>query len=153
MGTIVERKRQDGSSYYTGQIVIKSKGKAHREARSFDRKQAATAWMVRREEELRKPGGLERAGKDPKLADVIARYLQESEKKIGRTKAQVLRTIMRYDIAEMRCSEITSADVVSFAKTLQGIAANRATLSQSPRFDISAGAASVGLSTRPADCL
>jgi integrase len=119
MGTIVERKRKNGLSYFTAQIVVKQRGKVHREARSFDRRQAANAWMVRREEELRKPGGLERAGKDPKLGDVIARYLQESEKKFGRTKGQVLRTIMTHDIAEMRCSHITSADVVSFAKALR----------------------------------
>ena len=81
MGTIVTRKRTDGSSYYTAQIVIKSRGKVHREARSFDRKQAANAWIVRREEELRKPGGLERASKDPKLADVIDKYLNELRKR------------------------------------------------------------------------
>ena len=50
---------------------------------------------------------------------MIDRYFQELEKKIGRSKAQVLKTIKKYDIAEMRCSEITSADVVSFAKTLR----------------------------------
>jgi integrase len=118
MGTIVTRKRTDGANYYTGQIVIKRQGKIHREAKSFDRRQAANAWIVRREEELRKPGGLERAGKDPKLGAVIERYVRESGKKIGGTKAQVLRTILRYDIAEMKCSEISSADVVSFAKAL-----------------------------------
>jgi hypothetical protein len=93
MGTIVTRKRSDGADYYTAQIVIKGQGKIHREAKSFDRRQAANAWLVRREEELRKPGGLERAGNDPKLGDVIDRYLGESEKKIGKTKRQVLRTI------------------------------------------------------------
>ena len=120
MGTIVPRKRNDGSSYYTAQIVIKRKGKKpHREAKSFDRRQAANAWIVRREEELCKPGGLDRASKDPKLADVIERYVAESRKEIGRTKAQVLRTIKDYDLAEMRCSEITSSDLVAFAKALQ----------------------------------
>jgi integrase len=74
---------------------------------------------VRREEELRKPGALNRAGKDPKLADVIDRYVDESLKKIGRTKAQVLRTIKDYHIAEIRCSQITSADIISFARSLQ----------------------------------
>jgi integrase len=118
MGTIVTRKRKDGQNYYTAQVTIKQRGRVHREAQSFDRKQAANAWIVRREEELRKPGALDRVGKDPKLGDVIERYLQESEKKIGRTKAQVLRTIRKYDIAEMRCSEISSADVVSLAKAL-----------------------------------
>jgi integrase len=118
MGTIVTRKRSSGANYYTAQIVIKNKGRVHREARSFDRKQAANAWIVRREDELRKPGGLDRVGKDPKLGEVINRYLQESERKIGKTKAQVLRTIMRYDIAELKCSEISSADIVNFAKAL-----------------------------------
>jgi hypothetical protein len=55
---------------------------------------------------------------DPPLSQVIDRYIEESEREIGRTKAQVLRTIKGYDIADMRCSEITSADLVSFAKSL-----------------------------------
>lgn len=113
MGHIVPRKRG-------GKVV-------HREAQTFDRRQAANAWMARRETELSKPGAIERArqaGNDPKLRDVIDRYTDESEREIGRTKAQVLRTIKGYDIAELRCSQITSADVVSF---VQAIAAGPAT--------------------------
>jgi hypothetical protein len=42
MGHIVPRKRKDGSIGYTAQIVLKRDGKvAHREAQTFDRKQAA----------------------------------------------------------------------------------------------------------------
>ena len=37
---------------------------------------------------------------------------------IGRTKAQVLRTIQKYEIAEMRCSEIASAHLITFAQSL-----------------------------------
>jgi integrase len=119
MATIIERKRGDGSKFYTAQIVIKRDGNVHREAKSFDRKQAAGAWAERRENELRRPGALERVGKsDPKLGDVIQRYLQESQKENGKTKNQVLRTIMKHDLAEMRCSHITSSDIVSFAKAL-----------------------------------
>jgi integrase len=119
MATIIERKRGDGSRFFTAQIVIKRDGRAHREAKSFDRKQAAGAWAERRENELRRPGALELAGKeDPKLGAVIERYLQESEKKNGKTKNQVLRTILKHDLAEMRCSHITSSDIVSFAKAL-----------------------------------
>jgi integrase len=118
MGTLIPRKRKDGSTGYTALITLKRDGKiAHREAKTFDRKQAANAWMVTRETDLRKPGGLERK-EDPNLAAVIDRYINESKKKIGRTKAQVLRTIKNYPIAEMRCSEITSADLVSFAQSL-----------------------------------
>jgi integrase len=119
MATIVPRKRKDGSTGYLAQIIIKRQGKVvHQESQTFDRRQAATAWSVRREEELRKPGTLGRRADDPKLADVIDRYVAESEKKIGRTKAQVLRKVKTYDIADLRCSEITSADLISFAQAL-----------------------------------
>ena len=52
------------------------------------------------------------------LAGAIDRYIAESKRKIGRTKAQVLRTIKTYDIADMRCSKITSADIIAFARAL-----------------------------------
>jgi integrase len=129
MGHIVARKRRDGSLGYTAQIVIKRGGAvAHREAQTFDRRQAANAWMVRREGELSKPGAIERERQrdnDPRLADVIDKYIAESQRQIGRTKAQVLRTIKTYDIADLRCSHITSADIVSFVQALPASAATR----------------------------
>jgi hypothetical protein len=80
------------------------------EGRTFDRKQAASAWLEKREKDLAKPGALERlAAPDPTLAAVIDRHTAESIKKIGRTKAQVLRAIKGYDTANKTCSEITSA--------------------------------------------
>lgn len=120
MGTIVTRKRKDGSIGYTAQLVIKRGGAIlHREARTFDRRQAASAWLERRESELSTPGGLERIkAEDPTLGAVIDRYVDESLKAIGRTKAQVLKAIKGYDISEMRCSQIRSADVISLARTL-----------------------------------
>jgi integrase len=118
MGTIVARKRKDGTVGQTAQILIKQKGKiVHREAKTFDRKQAAKAWLARRETELAQPGGLERRP-DPPLRVVIDRYIAESQKAIGRTKTQVLRTIKTYDIAEMVCSKIGSADCIAFAQAL-----------------------------------
>jgi hypothetical protein len=57
MGTIVARKRKSGSTGYLAQIILKRDGRvAHQESQVFDRRQAAAAWMERREAELRKPG-------------------------------------------------------------------------------------------------
>jgi len=129
MAHIVARKRRDGTTGYTVQIVIKRGGKvAYREAQTFDRRQAANAWMVRREQELAKTGAVERARQsdnDPRLAAVIDRYIAESERAIGRTKAQVLRSIKTYDIADLRCSEITSADLLRFVQSLEVAPATR----------------------------
>jgi integrase len=118
MGTIISRKRTDGTVGHTAQILIKRKGKiVHREAKTFDRKTVAKAWLDRRQTELREPGSLERRP-DPTLAVVIDRYIAESNKAIGRTKEQVLRTIKTYDLADMQCSKITSADIIAFAQAL-----------------------------------
>lgn len=118
MGTILTRKRKDGTTGFTAQIVKKSGGKViWHEAQTFDRRQAAIAWLARREAELEAPGAMERP-EDPKLGAVIDRYLAESAKAIGRTKAQVLNTIKKYDIAELRCSKVTSSEIVAFAKAL-----------------------------------
>ncbi len=120
MGTIVARKRKDGTTAHLAQLLIKRAGAiVHREAQTFDRKQAASAWLEKRERELAAPGAVERQQLgDPPLADVIDRYVAESKKKIGRTKAQVLNAIKRYEIADRRCSTISSTDLVAFANEL-----------------------------------
>ncbi|MFE1599390.1 tyrosine-type recombinase/integrase [Methylobacterium sp. ID0610] len=121
MGTILERKRKDGTSGYHAQIAVQRDGRVHRETKTFDRKPAALAWIKKREKELRQLGALEQARSktgDPTLSEVIDRYVRESRKVIGKTKAQVLRSIATYEIAGRRCSEIDSADIVAFAQDL-----------------------------------
>jgi integrase len=120
MGTIVARKRQDGSTGYTAQILRKKSGIIiHREAQTFDRRQAASAWLKRRETELSEPGAIDRAKVPEKsLANAIDRYITETRKAIGKTKAQVLGSIKEYDIANMDCGEIRSDHIVDFANEL-----------------------------------
>ena len=118
MGTIIQRTRKDGSKAFTAQIVIKKAGAiVHRELLSFDRKQAANAWIVKREAELKRPGGLEQK-EDPTLSAVIDRYIAESNNVVLGTKAQVLKAIKNSDLGETKCSEITSQTLVSFARDL-----------------------------------
>ena len=123
MGTIIERQRRDGSTAYMAQIsIMRDRKMIHRESKTFDRKPAANAWIKKREAELEAPGGLEaaRTGKrNPTLEDAIDRYIAESERAMGRTKVQVLRTIKTHDIASKPCNEITSPDIVEFAATLR----------------------------------
>lgn len=120
MATIVARKRQDGSTAHMAKIVIKGNGKIlHRENRTFDRRQVAYAWAEGREKELKAPGGLDKAlSGHVLLADVIEKYVATTQRDIGRTKTQVLRTIKTYQIAQLPCSEIASTDIVHFATEL-----------------------------------
>ena len=119
MGSITERKRLDGSTGFTVRVRVRRDGKTYLETQTFDRRAAAEKWMKRREVELSAPGALKKAASgDPTLGTVIERYVETSLKAIGRTKAQVLRSILAHDLAAKRCSEITSADLVAFAEEL-----------------------------------
>lgn len=116
MGSITARKRKDGRTAYLAQISIMRDGTiVHRENRTFPARREAAGWIYRREEELQLHGT---GREDPRLADVIDRYTGESRRAVGRTKAQVLRAIKRDKLAAMRCSRITSADVLTFAQRL-----------------------------------
>lgn len=121
MGTIVERPRKDGTVAYMAQIAVMREGRSHRESKTFDREPAAAAWIRKREKELRAPGGLAAATaarRNATLGDAIDRYTKESRKELGRTKAQVLRSIKEDEIADIPCADLTSRDIVALAGRL-----------------------------------
>ena len=122
MGTITARKRKNGTTAYMAQIRLKVGGEVvHAESQTFDRQPAASAWLKLRERELAQPGGLELAKSgDPYLADVIDKYINESQRSYGKTKKQVLATIKAAPIGKIRCSEIGSPELVKFAKSIGG---------------------------------
>ena len=122
MGSIVKRQTKSGLSY-RAQIVIREKGiTLHQESRSFDKKVAARAWMERREAELRAPGGIDAANGKTKartIAELIEDYLKDMGDRIGKTKAQVLRSIVKeYAISDLAASDLRSEDVLDFARQL-----------------------------------
>lgn len=123
MGTIVARKRKDGSTGYTAQILRKKGGAiVWREARTFDKQREAKAWLTHREAELGRPGAIEAEkekakGDKPTLADAIDRYAKE-HKGMGRTKEQVLRTLKALPIARKPCEDIGSPDLAALATEL-----------------------------------
>lgn len=119
MGTITARKRKDGSVGYRARVRVMRDGQTYHETETFDRRPAATAWMKQRERELAKPGVIDHVKSGgPTLAKAIDRYTEESIKEIGRTKAQVLKAIKKFPIAEMPCSDIKSKDIIEFLQSL-----------------------------------
>lgn len=120
MGTIIERRRRDGTVIYSAQISIMRSGQiAHRESKTFNDRKMAQGWLGKREAELAKPGGISAAkvGKEL-LGEAIDRYLATSRKKIGKTKAQVLDALRAMPIAERRCADLKSQDIVVLAEEL-----------------------------------
>lgn len=121
MGTITARKRSDGTTGYTAQVRIKKGGKIiHTEALTFDRSQAAKAWLKKRETELAVPGALDKPKiDDPTLAEVIDTYNKDKRREHGKTKTQVLNAIKKSDIGALRCTEIGSPQIIEFAQSLK----------------------------------
>lgn len=117
MGTIFRRQRKDGTSGYTCQIVRKKGGRRiHSEAQTFDTEDAARRWMVKRENEIDQPGGLEGVrARRATVGEAIERYVREARVPLGRSKSQALRSISALPIARMPCGVVTSRHLVEFA--------------------------------------
>ncbi len=76
--------------------------------------------MAKRETELREPGALERASRpNVTLADAIARFLSENRRAVGRSRLQVMQTLQKHPIGQMRCDGVTSQHIVEFASELR----------------------------------
>ena len=119
MATIRLRKRADGSVRYTAQIRIKRDGvQVYQETRAFVRKQAARAWIRKRESELDQPGAIERLSRTSvSVKDMIDRYLVEAEKArpLGKTKRGTLTAIGNSHFGGLSDTDINTQALVDYA--------------------------------------
>lgn len=124
MATFRERPLKDGSTSYTAIITRQIDGKRYQETKTDAKRKLVAAWAKKREAEIdadiaagRKVQ--KRGAKKVTLGDAIDKYIADSMTEIGKTKAQVLRTIRtEYDIADMPCDKIESPDIVAFVREL-----------------------------------
>ena len=129
MGTITQRKRNDGSAAYTAQIRIKSGGKiTHSEAQTFDRRALAVEWLRRRETELQQQRA---SGIVPHKAITIGQILQnyatagQGMTDWGRSKTNDIKKLMASGLADKDATRLTVQDViehVQMRRTVDGVA-------------------------------
>lgn len=119
MATIRARKRTDGSTSYTAQIrLFRDGAQVYQESQTFARKQAAQAWVRKRETELDQPGAIERANrKGATIKEMIDRYLDEMEKvrPLGKTKLATLKAISESYLGKLNDQDINSQQLVEYA--------------------------------------
>lgn len=150
MGSIVSRKRKNGTIGHTAQIWLKDGGKTiFTESQTFDRKPAALVWLKKRETELAVPGALIKSI-DRLLKDVIDKYNADKLRPHGKTKDQVLRSIKNAEIGDLHCSEITSQELVKFAQTIDAQPSTRGNYMSHLASVFSVARPSVGLPARQA---
>lgn len=120
MPTIVPRKRKDNSTSYTARIRIKENGKIKfTDNRTFDKRADALRWGVKREDELKEPGAIEREqSKGINVGMLIRRYMHEfgSIDEFGRSKTYDLQRLQKYAIAEIPALKLTSADLIEHVR-------------------------------------
>ena len=119
MATIRARKRTDGSISYTAQIrLFRDGAQVYQESQTFARKQAAQAWVRKREAELDQPGAIERANRQgATVKEMIDRYLIEMEKvrPLGKTKLATLKAISESNLGKLNDQDINSQQLVEYA--------------------------------------
>ena len=97
MATIRARNLATAVVTYTAQIRIKRDGaQVYQESQTLARKQAAQAWVSKREAELDQPGAIERAHRVcATVKEMIERYMLEMEKPraLAKTKLATLKAI------------------------------------------------------------
>ena len=116
--TIRAGKRTDGSISYTAQIRLFRDGvQFYQESQTFARKQAAQAWVRKREVELDQPGAIEYANRTgATIKEMIDRYLLEYEKlrPLGKTRRATLKAIGETWLGKLQDREVTSQKLVEY---------------------------------------
>ena len=119
MATIRARKRIDGSTSYTAQIrLIREGAQVYQESQTFARKQAAQAWVRKREAELDQPGAIERANRvGATVKEMIERYMLEMEKAraLGKTKLATLKAISESYLGQVNDEDLNCQILVEYA--------------------------------------
>ena len=119
MATIRARKLASGVVTYTAQIRIKRDGlQVYQESQTFARKQAAQAWVRKREAELDQPGSIERANRvGATVKEMIERYMLETEKAraLGKTKVGTLKAISESYLGQVNDADLSCQVLVEYA--------------------------------------
>ena len=104
---------------YTAQIRIKRDGvQVYQESQAFARKQAAQAWVRKREAELDQPGAIERANRvGATVKEMIERYVLEMEKAraLVKTKLATLKAISESYLGQINDQDLNCQILVEYA--------------------------------------
>lgn len=131
MGSILTRRRKNGSLGYTAIVRLKRDGKTVvSESATFDRRQLANEWMRRREAELDQQRARgEPLGKGATLAELLEWYGKDIKELTpwGRTKEADLKRLAGYEIAKKNVLRLTTADYIGHVEARRRDGAGPAT--------------------------
>ncbi|MDA3806589.1 MAG: site-specific integrase [Thiomicrorhabdus sp.] len=117
MATITKRKNSDNTLSYMARIRINKDGElVHKESKTFSKESIAKAWAKKREHEIETSLALHGVIRDKMLfSELIVKYIDylESRDDLKRSKRFTLNLLLKYPIANLLISEMTSKDILS----------------------------------------
>jgi integrase len=112
VATITKIQNKKGVGYRAQIRKFKDGKIIYSATKTFPKKTLAEKWSAKREAELDQPGALERAGSSGiRVIDLIDYYLRDFCEKAGRTKLADLKTLKKYDFAQLPIDRL-SAEVL-----------------------------------------
>jgi integrase len=114
VATITEIKNKDGSIRYRVQVRKFKDGKLlYSEAKTFNKYGIANEWGKARDEQLAKPGAVERIkAAEITLGHVLELYEEKYCVNVGRTKAADIKRLQEYAIADVPIARLTSEKLI-----------------------------------------
>lgn len=120
MGTIVQRKKRDGSVSYTAQIRIRKGALSHTESKTSSDKRFLDRWIAFREHELMQPGALVQVSHaGTTMAQILDWYDQDFDgaTKFGRSKLSTIKFLRGQPaFAGLDAVALTAADLIAYAR-------------------------------------
>lgn len=120
MATFTKKKRRDGSVAYKADIRIKKGGQiVHRESATFGLLKTAKEWARDRENELQRPGALDKQKHKGKTVGDILQWYIDSYKdvsKFGRSKLKHLEMMLGFELAKVQLSDLSSSVIIDHIK-------------------------------------
>ncbi|EOZ3692915.1 site-specific integrase [Klebsiella variicola] len=127
--TIEKRLRSDGTARYRCTVAVKKNGKyVYRENQTFSKNTLAKSWGAKRVAHIEEHGVPGESGQHLDktiitVGDLLSRYENHPNIKIGSSKKSSLRVLSRSPIAELKISDLKSKDIIEHCqmRKMQGL--------------------------------
>jgi hypothetical protein len=127
--SITKRKKSNGDIRYLALIHVSKNGNVvYNESRAFSKNATAKAWGNKRLLEIEQ-FGYKNKQITLTLGDLINKYLLDKHILLKRTKRNVLKLLLKCDVAKIQIADLTSKDIIEHCKIRKEGGTGKSTIS------------------------
>jgi len=114
--SIKKRTKSNGEARYLALIRVSKNGSVvYNESRTFSKNSAAKSWGRNRILEIEEKG-YKNGETTLTLGDLLNKYLSEKHFSLKRTKTNVLKLLLKFDISKIKLIDLASKDIIEHCK-------------------------------------